>query len=127
MGIEFTDVFCGAGGSSVGLAAAGLTLKLAANHWDRAIETHARNFPDADHLIADVSNYDMRRLPRTPVGWFSPECTWHSPAGGRVAASVARAQLDMFDDYVPSCRLDPVPRHRLRRDPRRRGPPLLRC
>lgn len=102
MSLDFTDIFCGAGGSSIGLVAAGLELKLAANHWDRAIETHSANFRDADHLIADVSNYDMRRLPRTKVLWASPECTWHSPAGGRRQASAVRAQLDMFDDYVPT-------------------------
>lgn len=82
-GIEFTDVFCGAGGSSAGLAAAGLRLKLAANHWPRAIESHAANFPDAEHLIADINNYDMRRLPRTHVLWASPICTEVSPSGGR--------------------------------------------
>jgi site-specific DNA-cytosine methylase len=76
--ITYTDVFCGAGGSSIGLTEAGLELKLAANHWDRAIETHSANFPHAEHLLADVSNYDMRRLPRTDVLWASPICF---PAG----------------------------------------------
>ncbi|MGH8961708.1 MAG: DNA cytosine methyltransferase, partial [Jatrophihabitantaceae bacterium] len=52
--------------------------------------------------MADVSNYDMRRLPRTQVLWASPECTWHSPAGGRKQASKIRAQLDLFDEYVPT-------------------------
>lgn len=99
MTLTFTDIFCGAGGSSIGLAAAGFDLKLAANHWDRAIETHAANFTAADHLCADVSNYDMRRLPSTDVLWASPECTWHSPAGGR---KKLRAQLDLLDDYVPN-------------------------
>lgn len=80
---DFTDIFCGAGGSSSGLAAAGLKLKLAANHWARAIETHAANFKDAEHLLADVNNYDMRRLPRTRVLWGSPICTEGSPAGGK--------------------------------------------
>lgn len=83
MSLTFTDIFCGAGGSSIGLAAAGFQLKLAANHWDRAITTHSANFPDAEHLCADVSNYDMRRLPRTDVLWASPICTELSPAGGR--------------------------------------------
>jgi DNA (cytosine-5)-methyltransferase 1 len=99
MTLTYTDIFCGAGGSSIGLSAAGLDLKLAANHWDRAIETHAANFPHAEHLCADVSNYDMRRLPRTDVLWASPECTWHSPAGGRKRL---RAQLDAFEEYVPT-------------------------
>ncbi|MEU1115090.1 MULTISPECIES: DNA cytosine methyltransferase [unclassified Streptomyces] len=83
MGLTFTDLFCGAGGSSTGLVAAGYDLKLAANHWQRAIETHAANHPDADHLIADINNYDMRRLPKTDVLWASPICTEISPAGGR--------------------------------------------
>ena len=99
MSLTFTDVFCGAGGSSLGLTAAGLELRLAANHWDRAIETHSANFRDADHLCADVSNYDMRRLPSTDVLWASPECTWHSPAGGR---KKLRAQLDLLEEHVPT-------------------------
>src|SRR4051794_17970513 len=82
-GLTFTDVFCGAGGSSLGLSAAGLELVLAANHWRRAIETHSANFTPAEHLCADVNTYAMRRLPGTDGGWFSPICTEMSPAGGR--------------------------------------------
>lgn len=82
-GITFTDIFCGAGGSSTGLVEAGFELKLAANHWDRAIETHSRNHPDAEHVCADINNYDMRRLPHTDVLWASPICTENSPAGGK--------------------------------------------
>ncbi|MFI6663193.1 DNA cytosine methyltransferase [Streptomyces sp. NPDC050523] len=63
--------------------AAGLELKLAANHWPTAIETHAANHPDAEHLCADIDRYDMRRLPSTDVLWASPICTELSPAGGR--------------------------------------------
>ncbi|MFE1996498.1 DNA cytosine methyltransferase [Streptomyces parvulus] len=83
MSLTFTDLFCGAGGSSTGLVAAGLELRLAANHWQRAVETHAANHRDADHLCADINNYDMRRLPRTDILWASPICTEISPAGGR--------------------------------------------
>jgi len=98
MSITFTDSFCGFGGSSQGLTEAGLQLVWAANHWDRAIETHAANFPDADHFQGDLSGFDMRRMPKADVAWLSPECTWHSPAGGRKRL---RAELDLFDDYVP--------------------------
>ncbi|MGW6531409.1 DNA cytosine methyltransferase [Streptomyces venezuelae] len=83
MSLTFTDIFCGAGGSSTGLVAAGFELKLAANHWSQAIETHAANHRDADHLCADINNYDMRRLPKTDLLWASPICTEMSPAGGR--------------------------------------------
>src|SRR5438874_577510 len=98
MGLTFTDIFCGAGGSSLGLAAAGFELKLAANHWATAIETHAANFRTAEHLCADVNNYDMRRLPRTDVLWASPICTEISPAGRRVRRGRELAgQLDLLE------------------------------
>lgn len=101
--IDVTDIFAGAGGSAIGLVAAGLNLKLAANHSRRAITTHAANFVHSEHLIADVTNYDMRKLPHTKVLWASPSCVWHSPAGGHKRDERARAELDAtFDDYVPN-------------------------
>ncbi|MEV4415001.1 DNA cytosine methyltransferase [Catellatospora sp. NPDC049609] len=100
--LTFTDIFCGAGGSSIGLHAAGLELKLAANHWDRAIETHAANFRDAEHVCADVNNYDMRRLPSTDILWASPICTEVSPAGGRRAKTrPAPGQGDLLEAFGP--------------------------
>jgi DNA (cytosine-5)-methyltransferase 1 len=98
--LTFTDLFCGAGGSSIGLTGAGLELKLAANHWDRAIETHKANFPDADHLCEDIDKYDMRRLPKTDVLWASPICTEISPAGGRARKKKqpSRDQVALFED-----------------------------
>jgi DNA (cytosine-5)-methyltransferase 1 len=96
MSLTFTDVFCGAGGSSIGLREAGLELKLAANHAPVPIATHSANFPDAEHLLADVSNYDMRRLPRTDVLWASPICTENSPAGGRKRRP--KGQLDWLEE-----------------------------
>lgn len=105
-GITYTDIFCGFGGSSIGLENAGLELALGANHWDLAIATHALNFPAADHIIADVSNYDMRRMPRTDVLWASPICTELSPAGGTAAP---RTQMSLFleeDGHVPSAGRD---------------------
>jgi DNA (cytosine-5)-methyltransferase 1 len=104
--ITYTDIFCGAGGSSIGLTEAGLELKLAANHWARAIETHSANFGHAEHLCADVSNYDMRRLPSTDILWASPICTEISPAGGR--ARRAPGQLDLLEEagHVPKAGLE---------------------
>ncbi|MGW4490489.1 DNA cytosine methyltransferase [Streptomyces sp. NPDC004376] len=76
-------MYAGAGGSSTGLVNAGLTLKLAANHWQVAVDTHTANHPEAEHLCAEMEYYDMRRLPRTDILWASPICTEISPAGGR--------------------------------------------
>jgi DNA (cytosine-5)-methyltransferase 1 len=104
--LTYTDIFCGAGGSSIGLTEAGLELRLAANHWDRAIETHSANFRDAEHLLADVSNYDMRRLPRTCILWASPICTENSPAGGRKRRP--KGQLDLLEEsgHVPGAGME---------------------
>ncbi|WP_407316670.1 DNA cytosine methyltransferase [Isoptericola halotolerans] len=96
--LTMTDLFCGAGGSSTGaVEVGGVQVRLAANHWDRAIETHNSNHPDVDHLQADISNTDPRYVPRTDILWASPECTNHSRAKGRKA----HRQPDLFGDVLP--------------------------
>lgn len=82
MPATITDLFCGAGGSSLGAEAAGATLVMAANHWQTAIEVHQANFPDAGHDCADISQADPRRYPGTDILLASPECTNHSQARG---------------------------------------------
>lgn len=80
--VTATDLFCGAGGSSFGAEQAGLTLKMAANHWQTAVDVHQAHFPHAGHDTADVSAADPRRYPRTDILLASPECTSHSQARG---------------------------------------------
>lgn len=97
--LTMTDLFCGAGGSSTGaVVVPGVEVKLAANHWDIAIETHNANHPDTDHLQADISNTDPRFIPTTDLLWASPECTNHSRAKGR---KLAGQQPDLFGDVLP--------------------------
>lgn len=98
MNLTMTDLFCGAGGSSTGaIEAPGVTVRLAANHWDKAIETHNANHPDVDHLQADISQTDPRYVPRTDLLWASPECTNHSRAKGRKL----HRQPDLFGEVLP--------------------------
>ena len=97
--LTVTDLFCGAGGSSQGAEEAGTRLALGLNHWSRAIETHAVNFPDAEHDCADVSVCDPRYYPRTDLLIASPECTAHSYANG-VSRKLARRSL--FDAPDPA-------------------------
>lgn len=97
--LTLTDLFCGAGGSSTGaIAVPGVSVRIASNHWDLAVETHNTNHPDADHLCADLSQIDPRRFPRTDILWASPECTNHSVAKGRKRAD---AQPDLFGEVLP--------------------------
>jgi DNA (cytosine-5)-methyltransferase 1 len=96
--LTMTDLFCGAGGSSTGaVSVPGVQVRLAANHWDLAIETHNANHPDTDHLQADISQTDPRYVPRTDMLWASPECTNHSRAKGRKV----HQQPDLFGEVLP--------------------------
>ena len=96
--LTMTDLFCGAGGSSTGaVSVPGVSVRLAANHWDRAIETHNANHPDTDHLQADISQTDPRYIPTSDILWASPECTNHSRAKGKKLAS----QPDLFGEVLP--------------------------
>lgn len=78
-----TDQFCGAGGTTTGVKAAGIEVKMALNHWKLAIETHNTNHPETDHDCTDVQACDPRRYPSTNMLFTSPECTNHSLAKGR--------------------------------------------
>jgi DNA (cytosine-5)-methyltransferase 1 len=80
--VDFSDLFCGAGGSISGMADAGFRLVVGANHDARSIATVSANHRDADFLCVDINHYDMRRLPKTRVLWASVICTEMSPAGG---------------------------------------------
>ncbi|MFE1927550.1 DNA cytosine methyltransferase [Streptomyces asoensis] len=80
---DFTDLFCGLGGSSKGLKEAGLRLRLAMNHNGVQVAAHRANHPEGLHLTEDINAFDKRSLPRTRVLWGSPICTEISPAGGR--------------------------------------------
>jgi DNA (cytosine-5)-methyltransferase 1 len=81
--ISVTDLFCGAGGSSSGAAAAGGDVRMAINHWQLAVETHNTNFPQTDHDVNDISAVDPRRYPSTTALIGSPECTNHTQAKGK--------------------------------------------
>lgn len=98
-GLTATDMFCGAGGSSIGAAFAGVNLRLGLNHWSRAIETHAANFPNAEHDCEDIASLttaQIRRYPDSDILLASPECTNHSLSKGARRRKPVVASL--FDD-----------------------------
>lgn len=92
--LTLSDFFCGAGGSSTGaLDVPGVDVRAAANHWDLAVETHQRNHPDAEHICADISQYEPSLFPHTDLAWFSPSCTSHTVAQGMARADRAAAYV----------------------------------
>ena len=97
--LTLIDMFCGAGGSSTGaIQIPDVELVAAANHWDLAIDTHAANHPDAEHICADISQYEPRLFPHSDMAWLSPSCTKHSIAQGKKRAD---AQPDLFGETLP--------------------------
>ena len=93
------DWFCGAGGSSQGAhAVPGLRVARAANHWERAIESHAANFPEVDHYRGDIREAPVERWPVTDLFWASPECPQWSNARGKRRDFDQSLQGDLFDE-----------------------------
>jgi DNA (cytosine-5)-methyltransferase 1 len=96
--ITVTDMFCGAGGSTTGAVQAGADVRLAINHWQRAIETHNTNYPSVTHALTDLHKANPRRFPSTTILVASPECTSHSLAKGRTRKGQGQLRLDGFSD-----------------------------
>ncbi|MFG2826059.1 DNA cytosine methyltransferase [Streptomyces sp. NPDC048434] len=95
--LSVMDWFCGAGGSSQGAhAVPGVRVERAANHWVRAIESHAANFPTTDHYQGDIRKAPVWDWPVTDIFWASPECTNWSVAKGRKRSFDNAMQGDLF-------------------------------
>ena len=99
--IEIIDLFCGAGGTSVGARKAfnelGYNYNLTAiNHWDIALETHSKNFPAGRHLCEDIVKINPRKIfgnKKIKLMCASPECIHHSKArGGKPCDDQSRTQ-----------------------------------
>lgn len=94
------DLFCGAGGASLGLARACETLGLerpsivAIDHNPLAVETHRRNHPWAEHHCVRVESLDPVAVAGTDLDILvaGPECTHHANArGGAPMSDQSRA------------------------------------
>lgn len=91
-----SDFFAGAGGSSTGMAQLpNVEIRIAANHWQTAIDIHNANHQNTDHAVVDLHQERPSYFPRTDVGWFSPECTKWSQANG---AKLPAIEEGLFED-----------------------------
>lgn len=105
--LEATDLFCGAGGSSLGLEFVRcpdchrqlIKVTQALNHWDLAVQAHNANFPEADHDLHDVGIVPASRFKRTDILWASPECVHHAYCRGKKSTdeSAERSRMTMWD------------------------------
>lgn len=89
------DLFCGAGGTTIGFERSGVAKVIAAvNHDPIAIESHWANHPEVKHFEEDVRTLDLKALAhhvkkeraKHPnallILWASLECTNFSKAKG---------------------------------------------
>jgi DNA (cytosine-5)-methyltransferase 1 len=85
------DLFSGAGGSSWGARAAGITLRAAFDKWKLAAAVYSSNFPGTKFFDVSLEDVDPRKLVKElgPIDLIlaSPECTSHSPAKGNAPRS----------------------------------------
>ncbi len=84
--IRTIDLFCGAGGSSVGARNAGVDIVAGFDIWKPAIKTYQTNFPNVATYHADIRQV-LPKVVRSEIGDIdlilaSPECTSHSIARG---------------------------------------------
>ena len=104
--VDAIDLFCGFGGSSQGIHAAGADVIVAANHNQLALDCHAANFPDTDHLRADLQDEDAAdyrdpaSLPPARFLWASPSCKFHSLANAKKLYEQG-PQTQLFGDGEP--------------------------
>ncbi|MFC6156117.1 DNA cytosine methyltransferase [Kribbella jiaozuonensis] len=100
MTLTLTDLFCGAGGSSTGaVQAPGVTVRIAANHWQLAVDVHNLNHPYADHSTADLHKENPGYFPRTDLLWASPECTKWTQANSNPLPAIEEG---LFEDPLSS-------------------------
>ncbi|GCE06150.1 DNA cytosine methyltransferase [Dictyobacter aurantiacus] len=108
--ITVTDMFCGAGGSTTGATLAGADVRLAINHWRRAIETHNTNYPETLHALTDLHMANPRRFPSTTILIASPECSSHTLAKGK--KRVNQQQLGLWEPEEPDLKAEAEERSR---------------
>lgn len=118
--LQVADLFCGGGGTSVGVVLAANSLGytsdqiqlLAINHWDIAVATHTANFPWAEHLSENLDSVEPTRV--VPGGHLdlmvaSPECIYHSNArGGKPINDQLRASAFRVLDWAERLNVDNI-------------------
>lgn len=74
------DCFAGWGGFTCAAEQAGVDVVWAANHWPLAVEAHALNHPQTEHVCQDLRQADWTALPSYDLLLASPACQGHSSA-----------------------------------------------
>ena len=82
MALKVVDLFCGPGGISEGLRQAGFASIYALDHDRAAVETFAKNHPEALVVRQDVTGFDTDALPEFDILVGGPPCVEFSASKG---------------------------------------------
>ena len=116
------DLFCGAGGTTIGFERSGIAKVIAAvNHDPKAIESHWANHPEVKHFEEDIRTLDLTELTEYAnqqrvlypsaklILHASLECTNFSKAkGGQPKDADSRTLADHLDRYVDALAPDEI-------------------
>lgn len=95
----FIDLFCGAGGLSLGFVEAGFTCLQAIDHDKAAVETHSANFQD-NAVALEIS--ESTELPESDVIMGGPPCQGFSSAGMRQTGDQRNTLVRTFAELIIS-------------------------
>ena len=97
------DLFCGAGGLSLGLIESGLTPIHSVDHFDAAVNTYTVNI--GDHAVCDEIS-ETTSLPTANVIVGGPPCQGFSSAGKRASGDTRNSLVGVFANLIASHRPD---------------------
>ena len=60
--MNVVDLFCGAGGFSLGFELAGFNIKYGIDIWDTALKTFQKNHTNSNILLQDISDLKGKKL-----------------------------------------------------------------
>ena len=95
--LTLVDLFCGAGGLSLGLQQAGLKPLFAADKWASAVETYRANL--GDHAV-ETELADSTSLPDADVYAGGPPCQGFSSAGRRIAEDERNSLVRVYSNLI---------------------------
>lgn len=95
------DLFCGAGGLSLGFQMAGFDIIYAADNWEPAIRTYCTNFDHGAELVS--LTWDIE-LPRADMFIGGPPCQGFSSAGTRKPGDTRNTFVAVFAHLVATHR-----------------------
>jgi DNA (cytosine-5)-methyltransferase 1 len=97
MPLEAIDLFSGAGGLSHGLKTAGWKVVAAIEYNEVALESHRINFPEVEHICADVRSVDFKKFAGIDLVAGGPPCQPFSVSGKRLGNVDVR---DMVPEFI---------------------------